>query len=249
MIKFFPFFLFCLGFSFRAEAQQSKFFVFAKVQKHWGTNMTDFNPSSTFNGGFKTNSVAMGSGNELNAGLGYFFTNIFGLDLSAVYHQGDQFAINKSTALTSNGGLSTEQSFFKTNYVCLQPSFILNFELSKKVAVYIKSGLVIPVYLNTNYSYQLNTDAYNYNISSKFNLGFNGMVGLAYKLSSKLFVTFEMEEWNLASRFDKATAVDKTVASDFVFVDKFDPAIATAALSFPVPFNKIGFNLGLRYRF
>lgn len=248
MIKFFPFFLFCLGCSFLAEAQQSKFFAFAKVQKHWGTNTTDFDPS-VFNGTYKTNSVAMGPGSELNAGIGYFFTNIFGIDLSAVYHQGDQLAINKSRILTSNGSFSTEEAFFKTNYVCLQPSFMLNFELSKKVAVYIKSGLVIPVYLNTNYSYRLNADAYNFNISSKFNLGFNGMVGLAYKLSSKLFVTVEMEEWNLASRFDKATAADKTIASDFVFLDKADPAIPTAALSFPVPFNKIGFNLGLRYRF
>lgn len=247
MIKFFSFLFVCMGLSCQMQAQ-SKFFVFAKAQKHWGTNTTDFNPS-LLSGTYKTNSVAMGPGSELNAGLGYFFTEIFGIDLSAVYHQGDQLDINNTMSLISSGKTKVAQESFKTNYVCLQPSFMLNFELSKKVAIYIKSGLVIPVYLNTNYSYVLNSETFNYNLSSKFNIGFNGMVGLAYKLSSKLFLTVEMEEWNLASRFDKGTAADKTVSTDFVFVDKLDPALQNEVLSFPVPFNKIGFNLGLRYRF
>lgn len=222
-------------------------FVFVKGQYQWGTNQTNFEPSfDQYALNISTTSVALGGGWNAVVGGGYFFSKYVGIDLSANYHGGSE------VTGTQFQGLRIEDRY-KTSYLAVIPSFVANVPLGSKIKIHVKSGLVIPAMINTQRTTYVNGGSYStYDISSKFNIGFNGMVGFSYKLTKNLDILVEVEEFNLTSRFQKATL--KSTSNSFLptsidYVDEVTPTDVNKELSYPTPFNSVGFNLGLRYNF
>jgi hypothetical protein len=78
------------------------------------------------------------------------------------------------------------------------------------------------------------------------------MVGFSYKLTKNLDILVEVEEFNLTSRFQKATlksSSNSLLPTSVDYVDEVTPTDVNKELSYPTPFNSVGFNLGLRYNF
>lgn len=231
-----------------------KLTLFAKAQQHFGTNKTDFGIAPRTDGIY-ANQNAIGGGKDILLGSGYFFSDLFGLDLSLCYHYGDEI-----TALQADISTSTDPIKYllknKSDFAYISPSFIAHVPIAKKWKFHIKSGLVLPIYMNSRQEHSLNESSATYEVKSQFNFGFNGMIGLTYQVSDKLGIIFEVEEFNITSKFTKATLVSKqndlfgfpnTITYQNEVPDDEYLLISEQQLAYPTPFNNVGFNIGIQY--
>jgi hypothetical protein len=158
------------------------------------------------------------------------------------------------------------------------PTIVISSGADKKLETYARVGLLAPVsgksigkqnivrgFVSTNTFVPIDTLEITQQIAGKFSLGFTSTVGVNYNISPKLGVFAEAQWVGLSVSREsgeiieyKRSGVVRSIA-DFetelqrkakvTYVDeKSDPANGIE-LNTPSPFNSVGYNFGLRFRF
>jgi hypothetical protein len=158
------------------------------------------------------------------------------------------------------------------------PTIVISSGADKKLETYARVGLLAPVsgksigkqnivrgFVSTNTFVPIDTLEITQQIAGKFSLGFTSTVGVNYNISPKLGVFAEAQWVGLSVSREsgeiieyKRSGVIRSIA-DFetelqrkakvTYVDeKSDPANGIE-LNTPSPFNSVGYNFGLRFRF
>jgi len=193
-----------------------------------------------------------------NFGAGFMLHPNFGIESNFSYLSGLNVDL-----YTFNSAQNRVSAYTKNTQVIWLPTTVFRVQI-KKFQPYVKVGLMVPLmnYSKLYYTIASNNaqNEYQYKINNELNLGINGCVGVAYKLSNKLDIFFEVEEDNIRSFHKEAfleskvenaiVSMPQPVGTYYQFVNKANAQSASSdVLSFPISFNREAYTLGLKYKF
>lgn len=225
--------------------------------------------SSSLSATFTQKKVNFGSGMQAGATVGYLFMKNIGLELSV------NKAFTSKIELTNNfrpswSGTYSEKINLTTSSMLFIPSLIVKSGY-EKFNVYSKLGLII-LKGKHNFDYSENNNGVlteiQYDYDKINGIGFKGALGGLIKVSKSIDVQLEVNTSNVAGAPKREVITKKrengtdklpsmTVSEkETLFVDEYTitatPASsseASKALKIYMPFNNVGIQLGVLYKF
>jgi hypothetical protein len=205
---------------------------------------------------------SLGESVLLNGGVGHMFNKIFGLEANVSYMHGLDLDLYK---YSQNGNIYSAKT--NNRQILFLPTTVFRIDI-KKIHPYIKVGLVIPIYNQSSFYYNVsdpssaaNFNTYEYAIKNQLNIGLNGCVGLSYNVSKKIELFFEAEEDNVRSFHNSADLVSKSTTGniklsksppqhvDFVAASSINTISLNSQLNFPISFAREAYNIGIKFNF
>jgi hypothetical protein len=229
---------------------------------------TSTNPASANNYSYNVNKVSFSSGLRGCLGLGYTINKNVAIELSGdmgiINTKYTYTGINSSAGAIANG--ATDNITVTQNAhlpLILSPSLVL--QTGGNIwNIYTRLGVAMPlshkIDIEEDHDYTAGgvSDLYTFtqSMQTSFSLGFNGALGLSYKLSDNLALWGEMSVLSLAlyAKEDDLQAATLNGANNFNNVNR--PVILFSAngsasnnqeTTYAIPFSNVAFNFGLKW--
>jgi hypothetical protein len=196
------------------------------------------------------------------------FTKNIGMEANFSYLMGNTIGLYNYNYTNNSLGTNKVSASTKNTQLLFLPTSIFKIDISKKLSPYIKVGLMIPMYNNSKFIYNVadssnasNYAEYEYEIKNQLNIGINGCVGISYKINDHIRIFFEAEEDNIRSFHTEANrtritlsgnaTIDNNILEKYVFEKSLsiNNTDASKILDFPISFNREAYTIGVNYFF
>lgn len=263
--------IFCLS---KIEAQDTlikeKWYSRLAISYSKGSNKSlyQFDPLNQLNGQSFYSTPSLGESILINGGIGKMFTKNIGMEANFSYLMGNTIGLYNYNYTNNSLGTNKVSASTKNTQLLFLPTSIFKIDISKKLSPYIKVGLMIPMYNNSKFIYNVsdstnasNYAEYEYEIKNQLNIGINGCVGISYKINDHIRIFFEAEEDNIRSFHTEANRtrttlsgnamIDNNILEKYVFEKSLsiNNTDASKILDFPISFNREAYTIGINYFF